>query len=338
MVRTVTANNRENPCPYCGKTILEQSRDHIFPQFLGGRREIICCKRCNDVFGHTFEAEAAKYLQHLHVFISSWGVPLRSADPTWRGAYVHEGRPLDLSVGETGVKTSLSKPLVHRDESGQIAGIEFEDRDQAEEAARRLVEKGKAKDVRIQEVPATQPTLEGLEIDLQIGPALRRVALKMCIGVSTFLPEFVQEDVATATQIVLADPYSKPPNTLVAFARYDGVDALRPALSHLVFVERSERRTYALVQFFGVVQLFCRLGIPKQHAPQAALFGFLDPVAGEEVFSTASPLNIEEPPDSILIPEYPNLMQRWLVKFRDEAVKRGATHPPDLKQVSLKIS
>ncbi|MDQ3819956.1 MAG: HNH endonuclease, partial [Acidobacteriota bacterium] len=64
------------------------SRDHIFPQFLGGKRKVDCCKNCNSVFGHTFEAEAAKILQAEHVFISSWGLPLRSADPTWKAAHV----------------------------------------------------------------------------------------------------------------------------------------------------------------------------------------------------------------------------------------------------------
>lgn len=39
-------------CPYCLKTEAN-SRDHIFPEFLGGKAGITTCACCNNTFGHT---------------------------------------------------------------------------------------------------------------------------------------------------------------------------------------------------------------------------------------------------------------------------------------------
>lgn len=323
-------------CPYCQALISDESRDHISPKFLGGQRQINCCKKCNDVFGHTFEAEAAKFLQPLHVFISSWGVPLKSADPTWRRAYVFEGMPLDLSVGETGVKIKLSKPIIERDETGKVSVGRFSDMGQAEKAARRMVHKGKAREVRLQQAPL-ETDLVGLEISLEIGPAIRRTSLKMCIAASTLLPDFNPAEVAEAQRILVADPSSKPLNTLAAYVVYQEIDSRRPALSHVIYVERNQDRVYGLVQFFGVVQLFCRLGRPRGTCSQAAVLAVLDPVTGNEDFSAIPPLNLPEPPFWIQRHEYPRLMEGWMKKFREEAIKRDATHPPSLKQVSLNV-
>lgn len=325
-------------CPYCMARISEKSQDHIFPHFLGGRKQIICCKKCNNIFGHTFEAAAAKFLQPLHVFISSWGVPLRSTDPTWRGAYVHDGKPLDLSVGETGVRIKLSKPIITHDKKGEVVGAEFADKTQADNFARRMVEKGKAREVRFQQTPPPQTDLAGLKLTLEIGPVIRRVALKMCIAVSTLLPEFGAEEVAEARELLVADPSSKPVNTLAAYLIYEEIDSRRAALSHVIYVERDRTRVYGLVQFFGVVQLFCRLGTPKGTASQAARLALLDPVTGVEQLSAIPPLNLPEPPYWLRMEEYPKLIEGWMKKFREEAIKRGATHPPNLKQLSLNVT
>ncbi len=49
-------------CPYSQPTYTEFTDDHIFPQYLGGRRTIRVCKQCNNVFGHTFEGRASRQL------------------------------------------------------------------------------------------------------------------------------------------------------------------------------------------------------------------------------------------------------------------------------------
>lgn len=94
---------------------------------------------------------------------------------------------------------------------------------------------------------------------------------------------------------------------------------------------------YGVVQFFGVIQLFCRLGILGSRAPGAALMASLDPVTGDERFSDVPPLDLPYPPYFIPLEEYPRLMEGWMKKCRDEAIKRGATNPPELGITSIEI-
>ena len=110
-------------CPYCGEVITRISKDHIFPGFLGGSRTIDTCgtgNRCNNTFGRTIEAGAARFLQPMHVFVSSWGLSLRCADATWESAYFHEGRMYDLIAGKTGVRSELSAPIIEKGGDGRI--------------------------------------------------------------------------------------------------------------------------------------------------------------------------------------------------------------------------
>lgn len=332
---------KSSQCPYCEEPIIKVSRDHIFPNFLGGSRKIDSCgtgKKCNNEFGRTIEAGATKFLQPLHVFISSWGLPLRSADPTWKSAYFHGDRTYHLSVGETGVKPELANPIIEKDENGQVIRGVARSKKEAERSARQLIAKGKAKEVKIEQEAPPKFDLKGLGMALELGPDIRRLALKMCIALSTLLPDFELAEVAEARFYLKAENSLVPVNnTLAAFDKYDAVDSLREAVSHLIYVERSKDRVYGLVQFFGVVQIFCRLGIPSDNPSVVALLATLDPVTGNEQFKSVMPLNLTEPPSIIPIQEYPRLVKGWMQKFRDEAVARGATHPPNLKASSIKV-
>lgn len=48
------------PCPYCGNKMGRThprrgdapTRDHVWPQSLGGRLTVICCRKCNGDKGH----------------------------------------------------------------------------------------------------------------------------------------------------------------------------------------------------------------------------------------------------------------------------------------------
>jgi HNH endonuclease len=276
-------------CPYCTGPISEQSQDHIFPQFLGGQKTIICCTACNSTFGYTFEAETAKFLQRWHVFISSWGIPLRSVDPTWRRTLVHEGKPYDLSAGETGVTAKLSHPIIRRDTEGKVETAEFGDKRQAEKFARRMVVKGKAKEVQIEKGSLPQADKPGLGISLEIGADMQRMVMKMCMALSTVLPEFATEEVVTARKFLLAAPSSRAVDTIALSGIYEQLDSRRSPLSHAIYVERNQDRLYGLVQFFGAIQLFCCLGAPVATAIQTALLASLDPVSGDEQVSEIPP-------------------------------------------------
>lgn len=326
-------------CPYCLQPIAVLSREHIFPRFLGGRRCIEVCKECNETLGHTIEGAASKQLDRLHLSIASWGVSLVNRAPVWRAAYTAEGKTYDLTVGERGVQPRLSKPVVKHDLEGEIETAEFATRAEAEHAAQRLVDRGKAKAVEVREAPPPRITLEGLGNTLILDPQMRRVALKMCIALATVLPGSDPSHVEAAQRILRSDPASVPQIVLAAYSEYRELERHRPALSHVVFVERGRDRIYGIVQFFGVIQLFCNLMKgPSIVGEPAAVIGTLDPVVGSEAFLELEPLGLAEPPFWLNVADLPGLVGGWMRKFRDQAIQRGATHPPDLRITSLEVT
>ena len=106
---------------------------------------------------------------------------------------------------------------------------------------------------------------------LEIGPDVRRLALKMCIALSSLLPDFDLKEIGEA-RLFLRGDIAPVVNTLVAFDRYEAVDSIREALAHVIYVERGRTRVYGLVQFFGAVQIFCRLGLPVGNAEARMLW------------------------------------------------------------------
>lgn len=331
-------------CPYCVRSAEAISRDHIFPAFLGGRRKIVCCGgegSCNSKFGHTFEAGAAGYLQALHVFISSWGLPLRSVSPIWVTAHSHDGKLYDLEVGETGVRPILSSssPHIQWDEKGKIASREFRTKREAERFAHHLLKKGKVKHIEISAVPPPDIDIAGLGMELQLGPDIKRLALKISVAAATLLQDFTPESVSLARQY-LTGTYSAGCIDVVLPA-YDSsveLDTARNPLSHCVYVIRSQGDVWAVVQFFGVVQLYCRLGSYGAGVQETAMIGTLDPVNGRENFSDAPIFQFPVPPFLIPVEIFPSKLGQWLDKFRADALARGAAHPPDLKCRSIRVA
>ena len=323
-------------CPYCGVSAVALSRDHIFPAFLGGRRKVRSCGgpgSCNSKFGYTFEAGAAKCLKILHVFISSWGLPLRSASPIWVAARNHRGKQYDLEVGETGVRPilSTSSPQIEWDEKGEIVSREFRTRREAELFAQHLLKKGKAKRVEINAVPPPDVDIAGLGMGLKLGPDIKRLALKISVAAATLLPDFKSESDSLARQYLTGTRRAGSIDVVLpAYDTFAELDSIRESLCHLVYVCQARGDIFAVVQFFGVVQLYCRLGSCDVGMREAAIIGTLDPVSGKEDFSDAPIIQFPIPPFAIPIEVYPLKLGQWIDKFRTEALARGATHPPHL--------
>ncbi|MGH9814225.1 MAG: HNH endonuclease, partial [Candidatus Acidiferrales bacterium] len=83
-------------CPYC----MERDRnsdDHVFPAFLGGTATIRVCKRCNDSFGHDFEAAVSKTLGPLQVFLRACGLKAPRSI-VWKSAFADEGTGLEFDL------------------------------------------------------------------------------------------------------------------------------------------------------------------------------------------------------------------------------------------------
>lgn len=171
-----------------------------------------------------------------------------------------------------------------------------------------------------------------------IGSALRRLALKMCVAAYMLLPEEpIYEEVSEA-RIYLTGSHkaeTQVNSVYTAISDYVTLDALRRGLSHVIYVERSAGRVYGVVQFFGFLQLYCRLGTARATKP-AAVLCTLDPVLGEEVMRRADPLGLDEPPYSIPREEYTAAMMRWQEKQRREIIARGGK-APDFGPLKLTI-
>ena len=136
------SRSRSPPCLFCRKDIDSPSRDHIFPAFLGGKRTIIVCKYCNDYFGHSIEAATADGLRPLQVVLSSGGVPLKSTKAIWKKAFSANSHTIDLYISDTGMAQRLSAPVVELDENGGFRSGQYRSVGEAEDAMKRLEQKG----------------------------------------------------------------------------------------------------------------------------------------------------------------------------------------------------
>src|SRR5258708_21672348 len=94
-------------CPYCGERAA--TGDPIFPQCMGGKRQIPSCERCNNRFGRTFEAIASELFNKLHVYLAGQGVPLNVPVRRWKRAFMIDGEMYDISVVDGKMQFLLSK-------------------------------------------------------------------------------------------------------------------------------------------------------------------------------------------------------------------------------------
>jgi hypothetical protein len=140
-------------CPYSEFPYSQFSDDHIFPQFLGGRRTVRVCKDCNNRFGHTFEGRASKQLMRLQVFISHVGLDLSRTRAIWPAALTIGDETYDLVPGPDGVQYTLNKPTFRRDDEGNILSGKARSVSEANQIAGGLIRSGKAKEVEISADP-----------------------------------------------------------------------------------------------------------------------------------------------------------------------------------------
>ena len=317
-------------CPYSDPPYGQFTDDHVFPEFLGGRKTIRVCKDCNDKFGHSFEGNSSKQLKRLQVFVSHFGLDLSRNAATWPSAIEIDGILYDLKSGPDGTQYELSRPLIRRDEAGRIIGGTARSRAEAEQVAASLLRKGKAKEVGIEESRGTDLRDVKLCVDLSYNEDLYRFSAKL-VGNMTVLmgrardlkcsgiAEFLHGGIERLARIAVCD--TSP------------IRALRPGLSHTVYIEFSPLLSQAIVILFGAMQLY----VPLPCGEKGAYLGFLDPVSGEESFQEVKFLGITPAPTLYTEADARaqiNYTNRELAK---EARARGAKRPPDLTVTSVDL-
>ena len=316
-------------CPYSHPPFEEFTDDHIFPQFLGGRRTIRLCRECNSRFGHSFEAESAKQIKKLQVFVSHFGLDLSRNAATWPSALVVGEKTYHLKSGSSGVQYELARPVIRRDDSGNIIGGVSRSRREAEQLARNLVAKGKAKRVEIEESPGEILDDVKLELDRSFNPNLYRFATKLAANTVVAMG---RESVIRNSGISQYLHGKGEWRTAVGYCETSRVRSLRPPLSHTVYIEFGAL-SHAIVLIFGEMQVY----VPLPAASPGAIIGFLDPITGEESFEDVAPIGLAPPPPFISKVKAEAFLREMLRCAGEEGKARGATNPPDLQLVGFDL-
>src|ERR1022692_500830 len=323
-------NTEMEICPYSQPPYGEFTDDHIFPQFLGGRRTIRVCKQCNNTFGHTFEGRASNQLKRLQVFISHFGLDLTRTSGTWPAALEIGDDTFDLLSGPEGVQCVLGKPTVRRDAEGKIVGGKARSMSEAKQIAKGLIKSGQAKDVEI--FTSEDGPIEDVRLTapLSFNPDLYRLATKMAAAVLVAFDRasLVAESGIPAYLHGAADRPTSP-----AYCDIEPIRNLRPPLSHAVYVELGEI-SYGIVLIFGFLKIY----VPLPSAKEAAAFlGSLDPMTGDEMFLKVVPVGPRRVPPYITEAQVMAHLREMDDTLTREAILRGAKHPPKLETRELDL-
>jgi hypothetical protein len=304
----------EQLCPYC-LSKPRSSDDHIFPAFLGGKTTVRACKPCNDLFGYTFESSVSNDLAPTVVMLRRAG--LRSPRRVvWKRALKIEGKDYDL---DSNLKLTPSIPSIERDNEGLIKGAIFPSRASAKSfiCGQELLGK---------KLKATWRALEGIDLRrlnlaIRVGPDMRRLAIKMAIA-ATDLMGFPRDIADAECRGFLLGNIGATQRVRIDFDVHDKLEQLRRPLSHSIFVKGNSqtKKSYAIVQFFGLVQLYVLLNDGGFASSDFAISAVLD-IAKEYVerFEKTELLLLPEAPTQLGYWKSQELKPKWLRKFNSEA-------------------
>lgn len=289
-------NEIKELCPYCLKESLD-SDDHIFSQFLGGKRTIPSGKKCNNNFGGDFEGRISKDFTPIFITLSRHGYTHPRRVVFQRAFKNAEGVEWDVSSdGEI----FPSDPLV---KDGKKRTLHLRDEKEAKKHIRSIkAKKGEDFPVNVfhsvEQIPLPAEWSFGFKIDDDI----KRLAVKMCIGLGQHLAKerhFASED---CKQFLLNETHLAFP-ILMMYSRYSytQLDAIRPPLSHVIYIEANSETSncYGVVQFFGgALQFYIPLNTNYVGADFSAI-GILNIITLEETFNIIEPLRLQAPPQFI---------------------------------------
>jgi hypothetical protein len=130
-------------------------------------------------FGYSLEAKAAKQLKNMQVFVSHFGLDLTRSPATWPFAIEIDGAQYNLKSGPIGAQYELARPIILRNETGEIIGGRARSRSEAKQTAENLIRKGMAKEIKIEESPGENLNDVTLSVDLSYNEDLYRFSAKL---------------------------------------------------------------------------------------------------------------------------------------------------------------
>jgi hypothetical protein len=295
-------------CPYC-LVRPRDSDDHVFPDFLGGTREIRTCWKCNNSFGHRFEGPISKALAPIIVRLSVCGYKHKRR-VVYERAYIDETTGIEYHV-DSKLHSYPSKPFFEK-EDGKVKRIVVRNRREARQHVASLKRKGQ-----IQEVVEEPYRREGIRPPLRNsriggGTELWQLAVKMCVAVGqVIMPDLLLLDEECRQFLLDETPGISPVRQV--FSRYASLDALCPPLAHVVYIEGDS----SLAKCFGVVQLFgsaLQFYVPLSRSYTGrdfAAVGMLDVTTFQQQFQEVEPLRLPEAPAFISPVDYERFLVEW---------------------------
>lgn len=316
-------------CPYCTKSYAvdseDHSDDHIFSNFLGGKRKIPACRDCNSYFGGDFEGRTSHNIATWYTIMNGWGINFNTKIPDWKGAKTDKG-DLNLQVTEFGIKATLARPIIEKNEDGSYKTFTYGVKKEAEKNLKNLIAKGLVE--KSAEVVATHgiPEEATVNFSFDFSNDLYRLVLKMCSSVATLLPDFNLHELDISRQFLIGAHKEGPVSHFrYSFETFDEFNEISPPMAHSIYVERNEAGTFGLVQFFGIFQFVCKLGASEVNNHNTAIFAFLDPITGKEDFQFIKPINLNKVPSALSVDERIKNVNNWISSLHAEAEKRGAS-------------
>ena len=301
-------------CPFCLENECN-TRDHVFPDFLGGHQKVGACE-CNNRFGYQFEARVNRTLQPILVMLAKNGLTLRRL-AIWQQAYTdpQTGSEYDFSSESQGM---LTKAIIRKSRDGQIEHLIYRTEDEAKKSLRRLKKNGKefkGKEVLTQVKTASidfSPTV------LTFGTDFRRLCAKMCVGMLAYMCE-KPAVIGTGTRDYLLGKTTDSIPVRFSNIAYHRLESLRPPLAHVIYVEGNNDRgkLFGVVQFFGAVQFYTELN-NEYKGTAAGYLGVLDVNSDNEMFKEIAPLELVESPRFISLVESAQSGKALISKLNDQ--------------------
>lgn len=119
-------NNRL--CPYTSSlvTSLDANREHIIPDALGGPNSfaVRADRTMNERYGATVDSRLI-HAPIVSLLAAKLGVTSRSGPTASRakGSLVEDGSPVDVEFSSSSVSFRIRKPVVHDDQTGELAAV-----------------------------------------------------------------------------------------------------------------------------------------------------------------------------------------------------------------------
>jgi hypothetical protein len=292
-------------CPYCLQRTRD-SRDHVFPDFLGGRSKVGACRGCNSTFGSQFEAAVSSDLAPIAVVLAFSGYkhPRRV---TYREAFFDE--ELGVNCDLDSEKQAYPSHPSFKEVDGKPRVVAANLR-QAKSMLPALLERSGGKEpVLTSRTRQMRPALRNLR--LSIGPEIRRLALKMCIGLSELRSLDAQVESKYRTELFSRNPADS--SIRLTSEPYEALERLAPKMCHFIYLEGNpvEQRSYGVVGYFGACFTFY---VPMCDGYRGAPFAHLATLnlaTFKECFSDVQPLGLAEAPTRSSLDNLVQFHQDW---------------------------